>query len=361
MSIADVAARLRDEALRPCADATDAGIEFPHAQWTAIAESGLCGLGVPTAYGGLDVSNAEQAAAFRTLAEGCLTSSFILCQHHVCATLLAAAASAAPRQKWLEKLARGHAIGANGINFLNLPPERAPMKAERTADGFVLRGTLPWTTAAAHSSVLAAGAVLDDTTQLIALVPLSHPRVRVDDPLQLLALTASHTTSVHLDGVEVGPEDVLVGPAPQVLQLRKQRPTAFVATALTVGHARGTLDRLAERVVRRPPFWEPAVASARGEVEALERRLAETSAANDFDAIPALRARANVSAVQVAHLLLMEGGGTGYRAGQTPQRLLREATFFSVWSVAGEVLPNSVRRVTTGLGLEGHSSSIIES
>src|SRR6185437_9009977 len=116
---------------------------YPQAQIRAIAEAGLLGIAIPTSYGGLELPYLAQAQVFAELAVGDLTSAFIASQHHACTTLVTATPHAESRDRWLPGLASGQLHGANGFNFLNFPPERAPMKAVPVAGGFRLSGALP--------------------------------------------------------------------------------------------------------------------------------------------------------------------------------------------------------------------------
>lgn len=350
----DCAKQLASEVLRPHANATDSTGAWPREQLRAIAAAGLAGIAIPQPMGGLELSYLAQARVFTALAEGGLATAFIMTQHHACTTLVDATPHESVRRRWLPGLASGELHGANGFNFLNFPPERAPMKATPVAGGYRLDGVLPWVTAAHHSDLLVAGAVLPDGMQLLVAIPLraelasGRGKISVDAPMDLMALAASDTTVVRCDGYEVAAADVMLGPGPDLLKTTFRGGTPYVPTAMTIGHARASLQVIEEVAARKQgtnttmPDW------LRTEISRLDDAVTAALTAGDFARAPELRGQGNALVTRAAHLALIAGGGTGYKRDQTPQRLYREAAFFSVWSVSGTIIPETLTHLITG-------------
>ncbi len=342
------ATRIAAEVLAPQADAQDASGDFPQAQIHAIAAAGLLGMAIARDYGGLDLAYLTQAHAFAALAAGDLTSAFIASQHQACTTLVTASPRAAQRDRWLPGLASGALHGGNGFNFLNFPPERAPMRAEPVAGGYLWRGALPWVTAAHHADVLVAGAVLPDGMQILAAIPLrallaaGEATVTVDPPMDLVALAASDTTVVHCHDHFVAEDAVLLGPGPNLLKSTGRGATTYVPTAMTLGHARHCLHVLDDAAARKGGTNAEMADWLRAQITRFDADLSAALLPGDFDQAPVLRGRGNALAARAAHLALIAGGGTGYRRDQTAQRLYREAGFFSVWSASGAVIPETL-------------------
>ncbi|HKD76479.1 MAG TPA: hypothetical protein VKB76_13335, partial [Ktedonobacterales bacterium] len=112
--------------------------------------------------------------------------------------------------------------------------------------------------------------------------------------------------------------------------------------ALAVGHTRSSLAIVDDAARRKSG---PAVEMAewlRHEINRLDEAITAALITEDFERAPALRGRGNALAQRAAHLALIAGGGTGYRSDRTPQRLYREAGFFSVWSVGGAIIPETL-------------------
>ena len=348
------AQRICADILLPNADIGDASGEYPQAQVRAIADAGLLGMAIPHTYGGLELSPLGQARVFAALAEGDLTSAFVASQHHACTTLVLASADEALRQRWLPGLASGTLHSGNGFNFLNFPPERAPMRAQVMPDGYVLEGALPWVTAAHHSDLLAAGAVLPDGMQILVALPLrarlaaGDPTLSVDPPMDLVALAASDTTVVQCAQCQVAASDVLLGPGPNLLKTTARGATTYVPTAMTLGHARRCLRLIDEAAARKSGTNGEMAAWLRGQIARFDADLTAALVAGDFERAPVLRGRGNALALRAAQLALIAGGGTGYRRDLPAQRLYREAGFFSVWSVSGATIPETLTHLLQG-------------
>ena len=327
--------------------------QFSRDAFAALAESGLMGMAIPRTMGGLELSFSGQARVFAALAAGDLTPTFVLSQHQGCTTLVAVTPHAHLRERWLPALARGAAHGANGFNFLNLPLERAPMKARPVAGGYLFDGTLPWVTAAHHSDILAAGAVLPDGNQILAAIPLKADvtkddgTISIDPAMELAALSGSDTTEVRCDGYFVADSDILLGPSPQVLKTTFRGATGYVPTAIITGHIKSSLVLIEDAAARRGGTAQQIAAWLRAELTAFETALYAALAQGDFESAPVLRGKANALSARAAHLALIVGGGTGYRVGHTAQRLYREAGFFSVWSASGTIIPETLTHLLT--------------
>jgi alkylation response protein AidB-like acyl-CoA dehydrogenase len=345
------ARHLAESVLLPAATAIDRTGIYPGDIMHALAEAGLMGIAIPQAEGGLDLSYRAQSELFSILTEGCLAASFILTQHHSCTSLFAASPNKEVRSRWLPSLASGTIHGASGFNFLNLPPEKAPMRAIPVDGGYRLTGSMPWVTAAHESDVIAAGAVLPDLTQIMVAVPLRQALAEgtagIDPPLDLAALTASDTTIVHFDNLFAPAEDLMLGPDQAVLKATFRGATTYVPTAMTVGHARAALAVLEEIAARKGELPREMADWVRHEADRLAADIDAALAVGDFSQAPGLRGRGNALSVRAAHCVLIAAGGTGYRQEAAAQRLYREAGFFSVWSVGSTVIPETLSHLLT--------------
>ena len=330
------------------ANAAERAGTFPEAALTAIAEAGLLGIAIDEDAGGVALSYLAQAQVFAYLTEADVTTAFIASQHHASTTLMQVAQSDRLRARWLPGLAAGTLRGANGFNFLNFPPDRAPMKAVAVTGGFRLTGALPWVTEAHHSDILVAGALLPDAQQLLVAIPLraalalSSAAISVDASMDLLALAASDTTVVRCAEYFVAEEDVILGPGLNLLKAAGRHSATFVPTAMTLGHTRHCLQLIEAVAAQKGGTAQEIATWLRNETARLDDDLTAALAASDFEAMPRLRGRGNALVARAAHLALIVGGGTGYRQDQLAQRLYREAGFFSVWSVSGAIIPETL-------------------
>lgn len=333
---------LVEETLRPRADLVDYRGEFPDEQMRVLARAGLPGMAIDRVYGGLGLSPTTQARIFLELTAGCATTAFVLSQHHVTTALLSVSENEAVRERWLHGLADGSVRGADGINFLRMPAERAPMRAEEVPGGWRLRGMLPWVTASHHSDLLVCGAVLKDGRQIVVALPMDH-RVRCGEAARLMAFEASDTGPVFCDDCFVPKSELVLGPYPDILTHAPRAATTYVPIAMALGHARSSLASCQATLAQRGADAVALGQEVSGALETLERETMDGVQRGDSELAPRLRGRANYLVGRAAHLALIVGGGSGYRRESLPQRLFREAAFWSVWSVGGQIMPETLK------------------
>ncbi len=297
-----------------------------------------------------------QTELFVRLGRSCMTTGFILTQRTAAVRRLEAGRPSATLLQWLSALASGEAMATVAISHLTTSRQfshRPVLRATPVAGGgFRLDGYSPWVTGARHSDLLVVGATCPDGNQLLAVVATNASGLTCGAGLPLLALTASCTDRVDFDGVEIEPEAVLVGPAPQVMSQGSGGQTGGLQTsALAIGSAAAAIDLIAEQSHQRESLV-PIVAQLGRRWAALYRRLIqlaeESDAAGGFSSAarpgsePAptslcltptdLRGEANQLAIQAAQAALTASKGAGYCPPHPAQRLCRESLFFLVWS-----------------------------
>ena len=339
----DVARRLAHEVLRPHAGRLDASQGFCSDALRALGSSGLLGMAVPRAYGGLDLHPATQARIFCELAAGCATTAFVVSQHHVVTALLASSPNEGLKSLWLPRLASGEVLGADGINFWRQARATPPMRATpvASAEGWTLDGVLPWVTGARHCQLLVCGALLDDASQLVVALPAGE-HLEVGAPQDLLAFGGSQTSSVRLQGVQVAPAQLVLGPHADVLASVPRRGTTYVPTFMALGQARASLEACQPWAAQRGDDAVALLAEVQAELESVGTRAQCAVEAGDVGAATGLRAEANLLVQRAAQLCLALGSGSGYARGALPERLYREAAFWLVWSVGGAILPTTL-------------------
>src|SRR5262249_50738892 len=142
-----------------------------------------------------------------------------------------------------------------------------------TALGYRLDGYSPWVTGAIHADTIVTGAVLEDGQQILMALPTRLPGVSVPPPPRLVGLSASDTGEVHLDGVELGREWLLAGPAENVMRMGVGAGTGGLQTStLAIGLATAALDYLEQESAARPDLAGPT-AEMRRDAQVLEERL----------------------------------------------------------------------------------------
>jgi hypothetical protein len=163
----------------------------------------------------------------------------------------------------------------------------------------------------------------------------------------LLALNASQTASVTLDGTFVACERIVAGPVEGVIKGASGGTGSVTTSALAVGAAAGVLNHFATEVERRPELAEIAAPFER-ERATLSAAIAEHLHAAAAGAQPALsseaiRQRANSLVLRVSQAYLAASKGAGFVKGHPAERSVREAMFFLVWSCPQPVVNAALR------------------
>lgn len=318
---------------------------WPERLWQVLIEAGAPRWALPVKLGGAGLDRAALVRRYGRLAEGSLTAAFLLTQHDAATRRLAAPRAGARAVEWLERVAAGTAFTTVGISQLTTSQRRGPaaLLARPYGEGYELEGALPWVTGADHADVIVAGAVLEDGRQLLVALPTDRPGVTVHEPFPLAALQASRTAEVLLEGVPVGPDDLIAGPVDDVMSVSGVGGTGGLETsALALGQARAALVALGQQ--ERADLAEPLDALTQEWRELAQDLIAAAEGSPSAPAPPALRARANPLVLRATQAHLTARKGSGFLLTDPAQRWARQALFFLVWSCPSPVASAALRQ-----------------
>ncbi len=329
---------------------------WPSEQLAAMTTAGVMAWDVPVEYGGVDLPAVDQLEGLRLLSSACLVSTFVLTQRSAAVRRIATSPNSAARQELLPRLLSGEIFATVGISHLSTSGQhlQTPLvQAEIASDGYVLNGTVPWTTGATMADYLITGGTLPDGRQILVALPTDRQGLDVQSPVTLMALNASQTGAAKLTNVAVQPNDVLHGPIEGVMKQGTGGGAGSLGTsALAIGATAGMLRNLTTEAERRPDlheFLSPLQADCAQLTDDL--RLA---AAGDHPAGAAgaeqLRRRANSLVLRSAQTWLAATKGAGYVAGHPAERAVRESMFFLVWSCPQPVLAANLRELACVAG-----------
>lgn len=235
-------------------------------------------------------------------------------------------------------LRSGRLLGAVAFAHVRRPGPANPV-ATRVDGGWRLDGTLDWVTSwdiADVVMVMAQGAPPHEDVLVCAYLPAGHggartPGLSAAAPLDLLAMSGTHTRPVTLDGVVV--PDASIGAvvdraewlAADAIRTADANPAAF-------GVVRGALAELQSIADRR----EDGLIATTGAALVREcREVRERAYALMEDGGPrpdrlTLRARALDLAVQATTAVVVARAGAAMRRGHSAERRVREAMFLLV-------------------------------
>ncbi|MGW2330236.1 acyl-CoA dehydrogenase family protein [Streptomyces sp. NPDC001700] len=327
--------RLADDVLAPAAEAHDREGVTAEAI-AAVKASGVLGVNAPAAYGGAQAPAAVGREIAEILSGACCSTFFIQAQHHTPVRTLATGEEAA-RERWLRPLSDGTLLAGIAFSHLRAHP-KLPVRATRVADGWRFDGRVPWYTGWGLNDLFLLGGGTEDGEVVFGVVDArEQPGLTATGPLQLAALTGSHTVGLLLDGLVV-PDEAVAVRLPHERWATDDRPKNTNTNPAVFGVARAALDLvdasgdgeaketagvLRERLdaVRRDAY---ALVDEVPPAERLDDRLAAKTRAYDV-------MRAATTAAIAA------GGGRAFGLSHPAQRLAREGLFLVVQGQTSEV------------------------
>lgn len=313
--------------------------EWPAERLNVLREAGVFQWGLPVESGGRLFTAAQMIQGYLDLTRACLTTAFILTQRDAACHRLANSSNDALRQKLLPDHCSGRSLATVGISHLSTSRQhwsRPSVVARETPSGYEITGEAPWVTGAAHADLLVTGATLENGQQILAAIPTQRPGITVGTPLVMLALNESCTGSVLLDRVHVSQDEIVAGPAEQVMKVGATGGTgSFTTSAVALGAAARTLAELERDCVARPEFVE-IIAALSSQWMDLRSELitAVSSVPSDGVKLAAenLRLRTNSLVSRTAQAYICCAKGAGFVRGHLAERYLRQSMFFQVWS-----------------------------
>ena len=346
------AERVAAEVLAPGAEEVDRAGGVPRSRLDALAAAGLFGLVGPTDHGGAAAPSDVVREVYEAVAGACGNTFFSWVQHHFAVRLLATSANEALQERYLADLCSGRLFGGASFAYLRRPGPPA-VAAEAVDGGWCVRGEAPWVTSWGLADLLAVSAGAPDGRVVSFVLPAREGgAVQASAPLRLAAMGATSTVRLAFDDLFV-PDDDVAGVVDAERWRAADRVTTAQPTPAAFGVAATCCRLLAERVAagagpsgggRGPGRWSPAVAEAATRLDA-ERRRSRDHAYHLADLPmppPGNEREAHLSALvdarawgldvaqRAAAALVAAAGGRAMELDHPAQRLLREATFYSI-------------------------------
>ena len=363
-AILETARRIAETVLGPAAEISDQ-MEGPNrANFEALADAGLLGIGAPRRFGGLDASGATQREYTQILASYCGVTTFVQAQHHGPCRMIAAGPNERLKELLLPDLTRGKRMC--GISFAHLRRPGPPvLSAMPVAGGYRLNGIAPWVTGWGLMNQVVFGATLPDGRFVylwspanradfpevfaeIAL-PVDPGALRSSLPLPLCAMNASATVELKCENWFV-PEEHRLSESDRETMRRNDRNGVLGATAMPLGCAAASARALCAAAERRDlPAVRRAASSFAAEWEDLRGQIQESMSRSSepqfFESAVKLRAWSIEFAIRAAHAAVTASSGAANLRSHPAQRLLREAMFYTVQAQTQEVMEATLDRL----------------
>lgn len=324
------------QTLSELAPQVDQSGKWPERSMQLCGDSGVFRWFLPQSYGGWEWTDFQILLGYLSLSQSCLTTSFILTQWHAAARRILSSPNSQLLEQVGPKLADGSCFVTVGISQLSTSRQHTEpaLRSYPTADGYRLEGFAPWVTAAAHADLLILGATLEDGQQILAAVPTSTKGVVCKPGMPLVALSASCTDRVELQGVELTEDQILAGPVENVLLASASKGGGvggLHTSILAIGHAMRAAAYLRVESQQRSSL-RPVADKLSADVEVLRMKIERLTMGHEVITVSELRRRANSLVLRVTQAALQAAKGAGYVEGHPTGRWAREALFFLVWS-----------------------------
>ncbi len=336
------AARFVDEHVVPHADEWDRDEAIPATTIEALAAHGWLVPTLPAAVGGAGLGWIAAGPIHQEIGRGCGSLRNLLGVQGMVAHTLARWARSSSTAGWVERLARGEAIGAFALTEPGSGSDAGAMttRAERRCNGFVLHGTKRWISFGAVADVVLLFARLDGAVAAF-VVERSAPGLRIEPITGLLGLRGSALAELHLKGCEV-PDDALLSQGPLVFGAVAtsaldfgRSSTAWGGLGLIDACRRASVLRARHRTQFGVPIGEhqliqemiAEMVAAHESVQGVCRRSAELRDAHDPDAVRVTliaKYLASQAAFRAAADAVQLHGAEGVGPGSV-QRYLRDA------------------------------------
>jgi|SRR5690242_2601772 len=336
--------------IRTRAQRYDISGAWPAEDLKELADAGALRAVLPREFGGENESALEIHLRYEQIATASLGTALILSQRDSACALIDASKISPMRPELLGALAGNQIFATVGIAQLTTSHQGGPpaMRASRVTQGWQIDGLVPWATGAAESAYVVAGAAIENSAdQILFALPIRAAGVTVSPPMPLVALRATHTSSITCESATIDDGLILNGPTENVLAGRaKSLPLgqAFLAMGLSRGAIELIREHTSDLARSTVASFEPQLAEIRAAVLAI----CQSPTPPPPGAAADLRGRCNELALRITQSAVAIYKGTALLADHPAQRLAREAMFLLVWSC-----PNPVIDCTVGLLAEG--------
>lgn len=310
-AIIELARQIAEDVLFPAAMDTESSGVIPPGHLELLAAHGFYGLAGPREHGGLGLDRAACHRVLEILAGGCLSTTFVLLQHHGAVRAIAGNADAGLRETWLGPLCAGERRA--GLALAGAMPGPPALRARPAGDGYLFEGTSPWVTGWGLIDTLHAAARDTGDNVVWALLDSDAGGALSAEPLDLVAVMASQTVHANFQNYVVPADRVTA-----VMPLREWQARDAAGLRSNGSLALGVAGRCC--VLLGPSPLDAELRRARG---ALDTATVAT--------MPAARAAAAELALRAAAALAVATGSRSILASSQAQRLAREAVFLLVF------------------------------
>ncbi|MES2582140.1 MAG: acyl-CoA dehydrogenase family protein [Pseudomonadota bacterium] len=245
-----------------------------HAERQAIRTSGLLGLGIPKALGGLGVSWSVIYKAIRRLAEADSALAHVFAFHHLQVASIQFYGTHGQQARLLTLTQQQQLFWGNALN----PLDKRATVVEHGEGSYILHGPKNYCSGSVGSDyLLASGWHAASQSAVVVVVPSTRAGVSIASDWDAFGQRQTDSGTVQFDNVVVQADEVLQGPGVTRTPLASLRTqvSQLILTNLYLGLARGAFDaaRVQIRDHTRPSFFSTAATASQDPF--IQHRVAE--------------------------------------------------------------------------------------
>lgn len=354
-----------ERVIKPVAAELDREERFPFEILKGLAGLGLMGVNLPEALGGAEAGVVSYSLAMMEIARACASTAVTMAVTNMVGEVIARLGTEAQRERYVPRLTSGEYVaGAFALSEPEAGSDPGSMRttAERTADGWILRGQKQWITSGAHAGVMVVWARTGGAgTKGIScfLVEGGTPGLKAGKHEDKLGLRASNTVPLTFEDCVV-PHDALFGEVNEGFKI------AMIAldggrigiASQAIGIATAALEEATEYARQRKQFGKSIgefqaiqwmIADSRTELEAarlLTLRAAQMKEAGVPFSKEAAMAKlyASEAANRICNRVVQIHGGYGYVRDFPAERHLRDVRVTTIYEGTSEVQRTVIAR-----------------
>lgn len=328
----------------------------PEALKSALRQMGdrsWLGLKAPLELGGTGMSEAEYRRLQISMARTSAALTFLQTQHQSAVAKLVHSENQVLHREFFPHVVKGDRLV--GVGFSHLRRSGTPiMQAQEKGSGYLLTGKVPWVTGYTIFSHFILGATLPDGRELYAVLPLQNEvqstggKMKIDRPMELIAVTATNTVSVNLDSWWLA-EDRIVTINPAGAIHDSSRRNILNHGFFALGCAYAGLDIL-QAVAKRKQLeflkesWQTLSGEAAKQTERAIAAIADRH--TTYQQKLRLRIQAIALAQRCSQAAVIASSGAANYLESSAGRVYREALLFTVSGQTTDVMAASIQQLT---------------
>lgn len=362
--IQDLAKTIADEKIAPVAIEYDESGKFPHDIVKILADSDLCGVYIPEAYGGIGGGIFEMSLVVEQLSRACGGIALAFAATGLGTFPILLFGNEEQKSKYLPEIAAGRKLAAFGLTEAGAGSDASGIKTRAVLDGdsYVLNGTKQWITNGGEADIYTVVACTDKTKGARGfsafIVEKGTPGFSFGKKENKMGIRASVTSELVFEDCRIPKENLLsregMGFIVAMKTLDRTRPGV---AAQAVGIAQGAFDAAVKYSREREQFGQPIshfqaiqhmLADMAIQIEAARALVYQTcryidSGAKSISKESAMcKVMASDTAMKVTIDAVQVLGGYGYMKEYPVEKMMRDAKITQIYEGTNQIQRNVI-------------------